>query len=103
MTLQELYHQALQTPSDINEHLPTLYGFARECRHVTEMGTRTGRSTRAFLYAQPEVLVTYDLERHPEVDLLEQAARPAAPARFQVPPGDVPHADLADAHLLLIA
>src|SRR5262249_25721806 len=57
-----------------NEHLPTLYGLARECRHVTEMGTRTGVSTLAFLCAQPKKLVCYDLVRLPEVDGLEALA-----------------------------
>src|SRR5258708_29313347 len=102
MTLEHLYHQALQTPSDINEHLPTLYGLARECRHITEMGTRTGRSTRAFLYAQPEVLVTYDLERQPEVDLLEHAARLARRPRVHFRQAAVLHVDIEATALLFI-
>jgi hypothetical protein len=45
--LGERYRAAC--PSDIHEHLPTLSELARECKHVTELGTRTGVSTLAFL------------------------------------------------------
>jgi glycosyltransferase involved in cell wall biosynthesis/predicted Zn-dependent protease len=72
--LEHLYRAACATPSDIHEHLPTLYALAGECRHVTEMGTRTGVSTTALLYAQPQVLVCYDTARYPQVDRLRQLA-----------------------------
>lgn len=55
------YNTACSTPSDINQHLPTLYEYAKKCSHVTEMGVRGGESTRAFLYANPSKLVSYDL------------------------------------------
>src|SRR5205809_7875693 len=42
MTLPALYQAAAATPSDINEHLPALYRLARQCRHVSELGTRRG-------------------------------------------------------------
>ena len=63
-----LYADGCATPSDINEHLPTLYELAKECRHITEMGVRFGSSTRAFLYAAPERLVSYDLHIDETVD-----------------------------------
>src|SRR5439155_17696626 len=69
-----LYATACAVPSDINEHCPTLYALAKECRHVTEMGTRTGVSTTALLFAQPEKLVCYDRERFPQVDQLARLA-----------------------------
>lgn len=50
------------SPSDINEHLPTLYEYAKKCDHVTEMGVRGGNSSRAFLYANPKKYIAYDLE-----------------------------------------
>jgi hypothetical protein len=49
-------------PSDINEHLPTLYEYAKKCDHVTEMGVRGGNSSRAFLYANPKKYIAYDIE-----------------------------------------
>src|SRR5207244_1668383 len=94
-----LYEQACSIPSDIHEHLPTLYQLARECRHVTEMGTRAGVSTAALLYAQPAVLVCYDLERLPELDrLLAAAGRTKVLFRQE----DVLVADIEETDLLFI-
>jgi hypothetical protein len=39
--LADLYYAACHTPSDINGHCPVLADLSRECRHVTELGTRT--------------------------------------------------------------
>jgi glycosyltransferase involved in cell wall biosynthesis len=101
-TIQELYQQALRTPSDISEHLPTLYRLARECDHVTEMGTHTGVSTRAFLAAQPQVLVCYDVLRQPAVDLIEMAASEAGRPRFQFFQADVLRIQIEPTDLLFI-
>jgi hypothetical protein len=100
--LQDLYQQALTTPSDIREHLDTLYELARGCEHVTEMGTRHGISTRAFLYAQPEVLVCYDRLRFPDVDVLEAAARAAGRPRFFFHQADVLQVQIEETDLLFI-
>jgi glycosyltransferase involved in cell wall biosynthesis/tetratricopeptide (TPR) repeat protein len=74
LDLARRYHRACLQPSDINEHLATLAGLARGCRHVTVMGTRNGISTTALLYARPQVVVCYDRVRHPEVDELARLA-----------------------------
>lgn len=58
---EQHYQRAASTPSDINEHAPTLRRLASECEHVTEMGTRHGVSSVAFLAAQPKTFVTIDL------------------------------------------
>lgn len=50
--------------SDINEHLPVLYKYAKECDHVTEFGVRGIVSTWALLAPHPKRLVSYDI-RHP--------------------------------------
>ena len=47
--LRRAYEQASDTPSDINEHIPTLREYASRCSHVTECGVRTCVSTWAFL------------------------------------------------------
>jgi hypothetical protein len=60
--LREIYESLVKNPSDINEHLPTLKGYAEECDHVTEMGVRGACSTWAFLCAGPKALVSYDIE-----------------------------------------
>jgi len=54
------YQIARRLPSDINEHLELLKSLADSVEHVTEMGTRTGVSTRAFLAADV-TLRAYDL------------------------------------------
>jgi hypothetical protein len=48
-SLDALYAAACSTPSDMNEHCPTLRRLAAECRHVTEFGVRGGVSTAALL------------------------------------------------------
>lgn len=54
----------VNTKSDINEHLPTLLEYGKECKHITEMGVRWVVSTWAFLCARPETLISYDIQ-HP--------------------------------------
>jgi len=45
---------------DINEHVPTLIEYGRQCKTITEMGVRFGWSTRCFLYARPSKLISID-------------------------------------------
>ena len=56
-------HEATTILSDINYHIPMLYEYGKKCKHITEFGVRTGVSTTAFLSANPERLVSYDLFR----------------------------------------
>jgi hypothetical protein len=66
-TIHELFEQRyrpdVQFP-DIFEHMPTLRKYAAECDHITEIGTRTGNSTVAFLAGLADrgfgVLRSYD-------------------------------------------
>ena len=60
--LEQLINQLYQTPSDINEHIPTLIKYGQECEHITEMGVRGICSTWAFLASSPKKLISYDLE-----------------------------------------
>ena len=48
-TLDEKYKQVCDTPSDINEHLPTLYMYTQECTSILELGVRSAVSTFAFI------------------------------------------------------
>lgn len=61
MTLQEVYDAHANESSDINEHLPVLLKYAKECSTIIEMGTREGSSIYAFALAQPKSLVSMDL------------------------------------------
>ena len=75
MTITEVYDNARSTPSDISEHLSVLHKYASAVRHITELGTRTGNSTAAFLMGAPDCLISYDALRQSEVDALEAVAR----------------------------
>lgn len=52
-SLKDVYEQVCNTPSDINEHLPTLVKLVEEldAHTVIELGVRSGVSTIAWLYA----------------------------------------------------
>lgn len=63
--LEHEYQRRCRQTTDVNEHLPLLRSLAEQCRHVTEFGTRRGNSTVAFLAAQPEQLICYDLGHLP--------------------------------------
>ena len=64
-SLQQRFQRLCETPSDINQHLPTLADYAKRCRHVTEFGVREAVSTTAWLWGLQGIaggtLVCYDL------------------------------------------
>jgi cephalosporin hydroxylase len=71
MSLREEYdRRRTDESSDIYQHLPALFGAVTECRSenpvVLELGTRSGNSTAAFLYAlqvrQSGILHSVDIE-----------------------------------------
>lgn len=64
--IYQIYKTQCDTASDINEHLPTLYKYAKQCQHVTEMGVRWIVSTWAFLAAQPKKVISYDIKNPSE-------------------------------------
>lgn len=68
MTIKEKYEFAKNNPSDINEHIESLYGFSLQCKKITEMGVRGVVSTWAFLNSRPERLICYDIGKHLNVD-----------------------------------
>lgn len=58
-------HESLKkTPSDINEHLDTLYTYGKMCKHITEFGVRWVVSTWSLLATQPNKMISYDIA-HP--------------------------------------
>lgn len=60
--LEQIVNKIYTTPSDINEHIPTLIEYASECETITEMGVRAITSTWAFLGSAPKTLTSYDIE-----------------------------------------
>lgn len=62
-------------PSDICDHIETLYQYGKNCQHITEMGVRTVSSTWAFLYTKPQKLISYDIVKHQNVFEVEEIAK----------------------------
>jgi hypothetical protein len=48
--LENKYRELCDTPSDINEHLPTLFYYSSQCQSAIELGVRGVVSTYAILY-----------------------------------------------------
>jgi len=69
MNIENRLKTLINTPSDINEHLETLYNVAMRCESITEFGVRTGISTTAFLCTGKK-LTAYDIDKNHEVALL---------------------------------
>ena len=73
------YHRASISPSDINEHLPTLHNYAQKCLHVTECGVRGVVSSWAFATAlkgrSGARLVQVDLDTNANVENFGHIAR----------------------------
>lgn len=53
-TIEEKYKQLCETPSDINEHLPTLSDLAGQCEHICELGVRGVISSWALVRGLPK-------------------------------------------------
>jgi hypothetical protein len=66
--IELIYENHCKTPSDINEHLPTLLKYAKDCNHITEMGVRWVSSTWPFLLAKPKKMISYDILKHPQIN-----------------------------------
>lgn len=80
--IEELYLQHRNTPSDINEHLPVLWTYARDCDgYICEFGVRNAVSTTALLTwltmnkSGKKRLISYDIRRSWEVTMLESVAK----------------------------
>lgn len=61
--IDKYYETELNTPSDINEHLPTLLKLANDCKTVVEFGTRWVVSTWAFLNSSAESVTMVDIKK----------------------------------------
>jgi cephalosporin hydroxylase len=72
MTLAEMYEARCAARSDIFEHLPTFLRLVEErnAQHVIELGTRSGVSTVAWLYALERTggrLTSVDVSPAPDI------------------------------------
>lgn len=48
--LEQKYRELCNKPSDINEHLPTIFYYSTKCKSIIELGVRGAISTYAMLY-----------------------------------------------------
>ena len=64
--LEQKVNEIYTTPSDINEHVPTLLTYGQECDHITEMGVRWIVSTWVWLSCAPKKLIAYDIRNPSE-------------------------------------
>ncbi len=100
-SLSDVYERLRVKRSDMNEHMDLLYHYASTCAHVTEFGTNVGVSAVAFLHAHPETFITYDRQRWPHVDLLQEHARECG-VTFHFRQEDTRSADIALTDFLFI-
>lgn len=99
--LQQQYQQACATISDINEHLPVLHDLANRCTHVTEMGVRTGVSSRALLSSNASKFRMYDLTADSEVsNLVDKCVAAGMDVQYTI--ADVLKIDIEPTDLLFI-
>jgi hypothetical protein len=73
--IENTYKIKSESPSDINEHLPTLKKYSSECDHVTEMGVRSANSTWGLLAGRPKKLMLYDIYDSGEIPGVLKAAQ----------------------------
>ena len=96
--IKEMYDQKCNTPSDINELLPTIKKYADKCDSVCELGVRTVVASWAFLASKAKVVYGYDLETQPSVadakKICEQAGREWNYVEADVLKVDLPQVDL---------
>lgn len=102
-TLEQVYNHFCKTPSDINEHLPTLKELASDCSSVVEMGVRWVVSTWAFLKAQPESLLSIDID-HPSKynDALNYVEQLKGRTKFEFLQADTTKIEIEECDLLFI-
>jgi hypothetical protein len=81
-TIEEMYHRKCAECSDIGEHLPILYEYAKRCITIVELGMRNAASTWALLfglhdspYSGEKLLLRISLEGCSDIDPIKKATR----------------------------
>lgn len=97
--LGQLYDAALNTASDINEHVPKLRELASKSKRVVEFGMRHGVSTVALLAGQPEKFTSIDVNRDP---MAERLKTQSGVTEFNFIQGDSLAVDIDECDLLFI-
>ena len=80
--IEEKYFELCKTPSDINEHLPTLYNYSKKCESIFETGVREAVFSWALIYgllsnkntSNPKIFMN-DISESELVELLEKTKK----------------------------
>lgn len=99
--IEEEYQLACKCESDINEHLPKLREYAEKCHHITELGTRYGNSTIAFMSALPRKFISYDVTPNDRIEYLQMVAKDSH-INFEFRNENVEQIELEETDLLFI-
>jgi predicted O-methyltransferase YrrM len=102
MDIETAYLEACGRPSDLNEHLPLLHQYALSCQHITEFGVRLGISTVCFIHAHPLRIVSYDVDKKPDVARYLQELAESASVQFSFHAEDVRNTRIEATELLFI-
>lgn len=79
-TLEEQYILSQTTPGDIEEHIETLYEYAKKCDSILELGVRSCVSSWAFVKGlrdndfEKKRLLCNDIKYHSNIDGLKRIA-----------------------------
>jgi hypothetical protein len=65
--IESKYNQKKDTPSDINEHLETLYTYGSKCDTIAEFGVFQVTSTYAFAATRPQKLICVDINSNDNI------------------------------------
>jgi hypothetical protein len=99
--IKQIYEDQCNVPSDINEHLPTLLKYAKECNHITEMGVRWVSSTWPLLLSEPKKMISYDIVKNPNINEVINLAS-TYNLDYQFIESDVLKIEIQDTELLFI-
>lgn len=101
MNIERTYIELCNRKSDINEHLPTLYRYGQECKHITELGVREVISVYAFLHAKPDTFIGYDLYTSNNINRAKKLATESG-IDFKFIEGNVLEEEIEQTDLLFI-
>jgi hypothetical protein len=104
-SLKSRYYRACETPSDINQHLPLLLGYSKQCKSIVECGVRFITSSYSFavgLEGKPDAhLSLIDPYRSPYIDEFISICRSAGIEASFLPESDL-KCPLIEADMLFI-
>jgi hypothetical protein len=85
MNIEQKYIERKLYPSDINEHLETLFTYAKQCDVIAEFGVRDVVSSYALAHARPKKLICVDINKNNNINIfMEECKNENINARFDL-------------------